>query len=54
MGISSSIKGRNAYQNKYDRNESQLSPTYTLVQNKLKEPTNTHMAFMKHATHIYD
>jgi hypothetical protein len=36
------------------RNEPHLSPKYTLVQNKLKELTNKQIAFMKHATHIYD
>jgi hypothetical protein len=34
--------------------EFKLSPIHALVQNKPKEPTNTHIAFMDHATHIYD
>jgi hypothetical protein len=40
--------------NNYDGNKSHLSLTLALVPNKLKELTNTHIAFMKHATHIYD
>jgi hypothetical protein len=49
-----SILGINAYKNKYNRNEPKLSPTHALVQNKLKEPTNTPIALMDLATHIYD
>jgi hypothetical protein len=37
----------------YNRNEFKLSLTHALVQKKLKDLTNTHIAFMKHATHIY-
>jgi hypothetical protein len=40
--------------NKYNRNESKLSPTHALVQNKTKEPMNTPIALMDLALHIYD
>jgi hypothetical protein len=40
--------------NKYNRNEPKLSPKHALVQNKPKEPTNTPIALMDLAIHIYD
>jgi hypothetical protein len=49
-----SIERINAYKNNYNRNESKLSPTHALVQNKPKEPINTPIALMDLATHIYD
>jgi hypothetical protein len=49
-----SKKRINTSQNKYKRNESTLSPTHALVQNKPKEPINTSIALMDLATHIYD
>jgi hypothetical protein len=49
-----SIYGINAYKIKYNRNEPKRCPTHALVQNKLKEPTNTLGSILDLDLRIYD
>jgi hypothetical protein len=44
----------NAYKNKYNTSEPKLSLTVSMVQNKIRRPTNTYIAFIDLDLHNYD
>jgi hypothetical protein len=44
----------NAYKNKYDTSGPKLSLTVSMVQHKLRKPTNTSIAFIDLDLYIYD